>query len=41
MAAVVSGDMKCRATDFSVPTRPSAPKKLQHHLPTLEVSDAA
>ena len=36
MAAVVSGDMKGRATAFSVPTRSRAAKKLQDPLPTLE-----
>jgi len=41
MAAVVSWDMNCRATAFIVPKRSRAAKKLQDHLPTLEVCDAA
>ena len=40
MDEVVSGGMKRHATAFSVPTRSWAEKKLQDHLPTLDVCDA-
>ena len=42
MEAVVSGDMKRRATAYRVPTHvPRAAKKLQDTLPTLKVCGAA